>query len=161
MATTQKIKTFLWFDSNAEEAMKFYVSIFKNSKVLNVVRYGDAGPGPKGSVMTGTFQLEGQEFIALNGGPHFKFTEAISLFVTCQTQEEVDSLWEKLTASGGAPSQCGWLKDKFGLSWQIIPSALMELMADKDPEKSKRVMQAMLKMRKIDIDTIKKAHAGR
>jgi predicted 3-demethylubiquinone-9 3-methyltransferase (glyoxalase superfamily) len=161
MATQQKIKTFLWFDSNAEEAVNFYVSIFKNSKVLEVVRYGEAGPGPKGSVMTCTFQLEGQEFIALNGGPHFKFTEAISLFVTCRTQEEVDELWEKLTAGGGAPSQCGWLKDKFGLSWQIIPSALMEMMGDKDPEKAKRVMQAMLKMGKIDTNALKKAHEGR
>ena len=161
MPTRQKIKTFLWFDDNAEEAVNFYVSIFKNSKVLEVVRYGEAGPGPKGSVMTCTFRVEGQEFIALNGGPHFKFTEAISLFVTCETQAEVDELWEKLIAGGGAPSQCGWLKDRFGLSWQIIPSALMELMADKDPENSKRVMQAMLKMGKIDIRALKKAYDQR
>src|SRR5687768_15098744 len=161
MATQQKIKTFLWFNDNAEEAVNFYVSIFRNSKVVNVARYGEAGPGPKGSVMTCTFRLEGQEFIALNGGPHFKFTEAISLFVTCETQEEVDDLWKKLTADGGAPSKCGWLKDKFGLSWQIIPSTLMELMADKDPEKSKRVMQAMLKMSKIDIKALKKAYEQR
>jgi predicted 3-demethylubiquinone-9 3-methyltransferase (glyoxalase superfamily) len=159
MSRKQKITTFLWFNNNAEEAMNFYVSIFKNSKVLSVTRYGDAGPGPKGSVMTATFQLEGQEFIALNGGPHFKFTEAISLFVNCDTQEEVDDLWTKLTAGGGAPSQCGWLKDKFGLSWQIIPSALMELMADKDPAKSKRVMEAMLQMTKIDISKIKAAYS--
>ncbi|HYH97044.1 VOC family protein [Hyalangium sp.] len=159
MSSKQKITTFLWFDNNAEEAMNLYVSIFKNSKVLSVTRYGDAGPGPKGSVMTATFQLEGQEFIALNGGPHFKFTEAISLFVNCDTQEEVDDLWTKLTAGGGAPSQCGWLKDKFGLSWQIIPSALMELMADKDPAKSKRVMEAMLQMTKIDISKIKAAYS--
>ena len=161
MASKQKIKTFLWFDSNAEEAMNFYVAIFKNSKVLGVSRYGDAGPGPKGSVMSATFQLEGQEFIALNGGPLFKFTEAISLFVSCETQEEVDDLWRKLTAGGGAPSQCGWLKDKFGLSWQIIPTALMELMSDKDPAKSKRVMEAMLQMTKIDVSKLKAAYNQR
>jgi len=132
MSRKQKITTYLWFDNNAEEAMNFYVSIFKNSKILDLVRYGDAGPGPKGTVMAGTFQLEGQEFMALNGGPHFKFTEAISLFVNCETQEEVDDLWKKLTAGGGAPSQCGWLEDRFGLSWQIIPSVLLELLADKD-----------------------------
>jgi predicted 3-demethylubiquinone-9 3-methyltransferase (glyoxalase superfamily) len=157
----QKITTYLWFDDNAEEAMRFYVSIFKNSKILDVVRYGDAGPGPKGTVMCGTFQLEGQEFIALNGGPHFKFTEAISLFVNCQSQAEVDDLWEKLTADGGAPSRCGWLKDKFGLSWQIIPSALLEMMSDEDPEKSKRVMQAMLQMTKIDVEGLKQAYDRR
>ena len=161
MSSKQKIKTFLWFDNNAEEAMNFYVSIFKNSKVLGVARYGDAGPGPKGSVMSATFQLEGQEFIALNGGPLFKFTEAISLFVSCETQEEVDDLWKKLTAGGGAPSQCGWLKDKFGLSWQIIPTALMELASDKDPAKSKRVMEAMLQMTKIDISKLKAAYNQR
>jgi predicted 3-demethylubiquinone-9 3-methyltransferase (glyoxalase superfamily) len=161
MSSKQKIKTFLWFDNNAEEAMNFYVSIFKNSKVLGVSRYGDAGPGPKGSVMSATFQLEGQEFIALNGGPLFKFTEAISLFVSCETQEEVDDLWKKLTAGGGAPSQCGWLKDKFGLSWQIIPTALMELMSDKDPAKSKRVMEAMLQMTKIDVSKLKAAYNQR
>lgn len=161
MSSKQKITTYLWFDQNAEEAMNFYVSIFKNSKILNVVRYGDAGPGPKGTVMCGTFQLEGQEFIALNGGPTFKFTEAISLFVNCETQEEVDDLWEKLTAGGGAPGQCGWLKDKFGLSWQIIPSALMELLADEDAERSNRVMQAMLQMRKIDTNGLKRAYDQR
>ena len=161
MSETQKIITYLWFDDNAEEAMDFYVSIFKNSKILNVSRYGEAGPGPKGTVMSGTFQLEGQKFIALNGGPRFKFTEAISLFVTCESQDEVDDLWEKLTADGGAPSRCGWLKDKFGLSWQIIPTALMELMGDKDPEKSKRVMEAMLKMEKIDVDELWRAYGGR
>lgn len=155
----QKITTFLWFDDKAEEAMNFYVSLFKNSKVVGVSRYGDAGPGPRGSVMTATFQLEGQEFIALNGGPHFKFTEAISLYVDCRTQEEVDYLWEKLT-EGGQESMCGWLKDRYGLSWQIIPSALRELMGDKDPAKSKRVMTAMLQMRKIDIKKLRDAHAG-
>jgi predicted 3-demethylubiquinone-9 3-methyltransferase (glyoxalase superfamily) len=154
----QKITTFLWFDNNAEEAVNLYVALFKNSKILNVTRYGDAGPGPKGSVMTCDFQLEGQKFIALNGGPHFKFTEAISLLVSCDSQEEVDDLWNKLIADGGTPSKCGWLKDKFGLSWQIIPTALMELMGDKDPAKSKRVMEAMLKMTKIDINALKQAY---
>jgi len=161
MSSNQRITTFLWFDNNAEEAMNFYVSIFKNSKILGVTRYGDAGPGPKGTVMAGTFQLEGQQFMVLNGGPHFKFTEAISLFVNCDTQEEVDDLWNKLTAGGGAPSQCGWLKDKFGLSWQIIPSALMDLMGDKDPARSKRVMEAMLQMTKIDINRLKQAYDQR
>ena len=160
MSSRQKITTYLWFDDNAEEAINFYVSIFKSSKVLQLTRYGDAGPGPKGMVMFGSFQLEGQQFMALNGGPHFKFTEAISLFVSCESQEEVDDLWTKLTADGGAPSQCGWLKDKYGLSWQIIPTALMELMSDKDPEKSKRVMQAMLQMTKIDIAALKRAYDG-
>lgn len=155
----QKITPFLWFDNQAEEAMNLYVSIFKNSKIVSVSRYGDAGPGPKGSVMTATFQLDGQEFIALNGGPHFKFTEAISLFVKCQTQQEVDELWEKLS-QGGQKSQCGWLKDKFGLSWQIVPTILGELLADKDREKSTRVMQAMLQMTKIDIEGLKRAYEG-
>ena len=161
MSKKQKITTFLWFDNNAEEAAKFYTSIFKNSKILNLSRYGDAGPGPKGSVMACTFQLEGQEFIALNGGPHFKFTEAISLLVDCETQEEVDTLWNTLTADGGAPSQCGWLKDKFGLSWQIIPSALMEMMTDRDPAKSRRVMEAMMQMSKIDIQKLRQAYDQR
>lgn len=161
MPSKQKITTYLWFDSNAEEAMNFYVSIFKNSKILDVARYGDAGPGPKGTVMCGTFQLEGQQFMALNGGPHFKFTEAISLFVNCETQEEVDDLWTKLTAGGGAPSQCGWLKDKFGLSWQIIPSVLLEMLADKDPARSRRTMEAMLQMSKIDIKKLKQAYEQR
>lgn len=152
--TTQKITPFLWFDNNAEEAMNFYISIFKNSKVGSVSRYGEAGPGQAGTVMTATFTLNGQEFMVLNGGPHFKFTEAISFFVNCETQEEVDELWEKLS-EGGEESQCGWLKDKFGLSWQIIPTALGELLGDKDPEKAKRVMQAMLQMHKIDIDKLR------
>jgi predicted 3-demethylubiquinone-9 3-methyltransferase (glyoxalase superfamily) len=131
----QKITPFLWYDGRAEEAANFYTSIFKNSKILNIARCGDAGPGPKGTVMTVTFQLEGQQFIALNGGPHYTFSPAISFFVDCETQAEVDELWEKLSA-GGAEVQCGWLKDKFGLSWQIIPRALMDLMQDKDPAKS-------------------------
>ena len=156
----QKITPFLWFDNNAEEAVNFYTSIFKNSKIGNVTRYGDAGPGPKGTVMTANFVLEGQEFIALNGGPVFKFTPAISLFVNCQTQEEVDELWDKLSSGGGQKGQCGWLTDKFGVSWQVIPTALMQLMGDKDPQKSKRVMQAMLQMDKIDIAALRTAHAG-
>ena len=156
----QKITPFLWFDGQAEEAMKFYASIFKNSKIGNVSRYGKGGPGPEGAVMTATFELEGQKFMALNGGPLFKFNEAISLFVDCETQEEVDELWEKLSA-GGQKSRCGWLKDKFGVSWQIIPRALGELLGDKDPKKSSRVMQAMLKMDKIDIAGLKQAYEGR
>ena len=155
----QKIKPFLWFDNNAEEAMNFYVSIFKNAKVLSVSRYGEAGPGPKGTVMTAEFQLDGQEFIALNGGPRFKFTEAISLVVNCESQEEVDHFWEKLS-EGGEKSRCGWLKDKFGLSWQVVPTILAELMSDPDPEKSKRVMQAMLQMDKIEVEPLKRAHRG-
>ena len=153
----QKITPFLWFDNNAEEAVNHYLSIFKNSKITKIVRYGDAGPGPKGSVMTIAFQLEGQDFIALNGGPIFKFTEAISLSVDCKTQTEVDEVWEKLS-DGGQQGQCGWLKDKYGLSWQINPSILVEMLQDKDAEKSKRVMQAMLQMRKIDIAGLKRAY---
>ncbi len=160
MSGNQKITTFLWFDNNAEEAANHYTSIFRNSKILEVARYGDAGPGPKGSVMIVRFQLDGQEFLALNGGPHFKFTEAISLAVTCDTQEEVDELWAKLSA-GGQEGQCGWLKDRFGLSWQIVPSVVTKLVTDPDPEKSKRVMQAILQMKKIDIAHLKQAYAGR
>jgi predicted 3-demethylubiquinone-9 3-methyltransferase (glyoxalase superfamily) len=140
--------------------MNFYVSVFKNSEIVSVTRYGEGGPGPKGTVMTGTFHLDGQDFMALNGGPHFKFTEAISLFVNCETQQEVDELWEKLS-EGGAKSQCGWLKDKYGLSWQIVPKVLGELLNDKDPEKSKRVMEALLKMTKLDIKTLKRAYEGK
>ena len=157
----QKIKTYLWFDHEAEEAATLYTSLFKNSKILNVARYGEAGPGPSGTAMTVNFQLEGQEFIALNGGPVYKFTEAISLLVDCETQDEVDRLWSKLIADGGEESMCGWLKDKFGLSWQIIPVALFRLMSDPDPDKSKRVMEAMLQMRKIDIAGLERAHAGK
>jgi len=159
-ARMQKITPFLWFDDKAEEAMNFYVSIFKNSKRGRISRYGEAGPGPKGTVMVATFQLEGQEFIALNGGPHFKFTEAISLVVNCETQDEVDAFWEKLS-EGGAKGQCGWLKDKYGLSWQIVPTVLGELMSDPDPEKSKRVMNAMLQMKKLDISSLKRAYDQR
>ena len=153
----QKITPFLWFDHQAEEAANFYVSVFKNSKILDISRYGEGGPGPEGTVMTVTFQLNGQEFTALNGGPIFKFTEAISFFVHCETQEEVDELWEKLS-EGGEEGQCGWLKDKYGVSWQIIPAALMEMLQDKDPEKSKRVMEAMLQMRRIDIKALRRAY---
>src|SRR4029077_19979440 len=156
----QKITPFLWFDGKAEEAMNFYVSIFKNSKVGRVTRYGEAGPGPKGTVMSATFQLEGQEFMALNGGPQFAFTPAISFFVNCETQEEVDELWGKLSA-GGKKNRCGWLQDKFGLSWQIIPTALGKLMSDPDPEKSKRVMKAMLQMDKIDIRGLQQAYESK
>jgi len=156
----QKITPFLWFDDKAEEAMNFYVSIFKNSKRGRISRYGEAGPGPKGTVMVATFQLEGQEFIALNCGPQFKFTEAISFVVSCETQDEVDAFWEKLS-EGGAKGQCGWLKDKYGLSWQIVPTALGELMSDPDPEKSKRVMTAMLQMKKLDISGLKRAYDQR
>ena len=155
----QKITPFLWFDTQAEEAMNFYVSIFKNSKILGCSRYGEAGPGPKGTVMVATFELDGQEFMALNGGPQFKFTEAISLVVLCETQAEIDEMWEKLS-EGGQTSQCGWLRDKFGLSWQVIAPILSGLMQDKDPERGKRVMQAMLKMTKIDIATLERAYEG-
>lgn len=155
----QKITTFLWFNDKAEEAAKFYVSLFKNSKIDTIGRYGDAGPGPRGSVMTVNFTLDGQQFIALNGGPVFSFTPAISLFVNCETQEEVDRLWDKLL-EGGKPDRCGWLKDRYGLSWQIIPTALGKLMSDPDPQKSRRVMEAMLKMDKIDSRKLEEAYAG-
>lgn len=156
----QKITPFLWFDGKAEEAMNFYVSIFKNSKRGRISRYGEEGPGPKGAVMVVTFRLDGQEFMALNGGPHFKFTEAISLLVNCETQDEVDAMWEKLS-EGGAKGQCGWLKDKYGLSWQVVPTALGEMMSDPDPEKSKRVMITMLQMKKLDISGLKRAYEQR
>jgi predicted 3-demethylubiquinone-9 3-methyltransferase (glyoxalase superfamily) len=153
----QKINPFLWFDDQAEDAAKFYVSLFKDSKIVNVARYGEGGPGPKGTAMSVTFELAGQKFMALNGGPHFKFSEAISFFINCETQQEVDELWEKL-AAGGEKSRCGWLKDKYGLSWQVIPRALGEMLQDKDPKKSQRVMQAMLKMDKIDIAGLRRAY---
>lgn len=152
-----KITPVLWFDDKAEEAANFYISIFKNSKIINVSHYGEGAPRPAGTVMTVTFILDGEEFIALNGGPEFKFSEAISFLVHCETQEEVDYFWEKLT-EGGEEVQCGWLKDKFGLSWQIVPDALSELLSDPDPEKAKRVMSAMLQMRKIDINVLKEAY---
>ncbi|MGA9768626.1 MAG: VOC family protein [Blastocatellia bacterium] len=157
----QKISPFLWFDDKAEEAVNFYVSVFKNSEVGSITRYDEesskASGRPEGSVMTVDFRLEGQDFIALNGGPHFKFTEAISFSVDCKSQEEVDQLWEKLSA-GGEEGPCGWLKDKFGLSWQIVPTILTEMLKDKDTEKAKRVTHAMLQMKKIDIDALKRAY---
>jgi predicted 3-demethylubiquinone-9 3-methyltransferase (glyoxalase superfamily) len=154
----QKITSFLWFDKNAEEAVNFYVSVFKNSSVLKTVHYGDEGPGPKGSVMTIDFQLDGQEFTALNGGPQFKFSEAISQVVHCGTQEEVDYFWEKLS-EGGEKIECGWLKDKFGLAWQIVPDVLLELLQDNDPQKKERVMKAMMQMKKLEVDGLKQAAA--
>ena len=157
----QKITPFFWFDNNAEEAVNFYISVFKDAKIGTVARYGDEAAKvsgrPKGSVMTVTFQLFGQNFIALNGGPLFKFTEAISFLVNCETQKEVDEYWEKLSA-GGEQQQCGWLKDKYGVSWQIFPTGMGKLMNDPDPAKSKRVMAAMLQMKKIDIDKLQQAH---
>ena len=156
----QKIIPFLWFDGKAEEAANFYVSLFKHSRIVNISRYGNAGPGPKGTAMSATFELAGQRFIALNAGPQFKFSEAISFFINCETQQEVDDLWEKLSA-GGEKSKCGWLKDKYGLSWQVIPTVLGEMLRDKDPQKSQRVMQAMLQMDKIDISLLKQAYEGK
>lgn len=153
----RKITPFLWFDSQAEEAARFYVSIFQNAKIVDVSRYGGAGPGNPGSVMTVSFVLDGQDFIALNGGPHFRFNEAISLFVRCEGQREVDELWDRLCA-GGEPGRCGWLKDRYGISWQIIPTVLQALLQDPDPQKSSRVMQAMLTMQKLDIAALKQAY---
>jgi predicted 3-demethylubiquinone-9 3-methyltransferase (glyoxalase superfamily) len=156
----QKITPFLWFDNQAEEAAGFYASIFPNSRIVKVVRYGESGPGPAGSAMTVEFHLEGQSFVALNGGPHFTFTEAISFVVNCQTQEEVDTYWEKLS-EGGGEVQCGWLKDRFGLSWQIVPTVLPQLLSDPDPEKSQRVMKALMTMKKLDIRALKQASENR
>ena len=156
----QKITPFLWFDHQAEQAANYYVGIFKNSRIVNITRYGEAGPGPEGSVMIVAFQLEGQEFIALNGGPEFTFSPAISFVANCETQEEVDTLWEKLS-EGGDKVECGWLKDKYGVSWQIVPTIVGELMSDPDPEKSQRVMKAILQMDKIDIKTLMRAYEGR
>lgn len=155
----QKITPFLWFDNQAEEAVDFYTSIFENSRVLSVSRYGEAGPRPKGTVMTVAFQLEGQEFIALNGGPEFAFSPAISFFVNCETQEEVDELWEKLSI-GGETQQCGWLRDRYGVTWQIVPTVLAELLQDPDAEKSRRVTEALYQMEKIDIERLRRAYAG-
>jgi predicted 3-demethylubiquinone-9 3-methyltransferase (glyoxalase superfamily) len=161
----QKITPFLWFDDQAEEAVKFYTSIFKNSKVGRVLRYDEqaakAAGRAVGSVLTIEFEIEGQKFVALNGGPQFKFNESVSFVVNCDTQKEVDYFWEKLTADGGRESACGWLKDKFGLSWQITPTVLIDMLHDKDAEKSERVMNAMLQMQKIDIESLKEAYAGK
>lgn len=156
----QTISPFLWFDTQAEEAAALYVSVFPNSRVHEVVRYGAAGPGPEGQAMTVVFEVNGLRITALNGGPHFHFTEAISFSVPCETQAEIDAYWEKLIANGGAPSQCGWLKDRFGLSWQIVPKALPELLGDPDREKARRATEAMFKMTKLDIAELRRAHAG-
>ena len=155
----QKITTFLWFDSNAEEAVNFYTSVFKNSKIRDIVRYGESGPRPKGDVMIIDFELNGQQFTALNGGPEFKFNEAISLLVHCQSQEEVDYYWAKLQEGGGQEIDCGWLKDKYGLAWQITPDVLLDLIRDPDEQKKDRVMRAMMQMKKIDIKKLQEAAA--
>lgn len=155
----QKITTFLWFDDDAEEAVRFYTSVFPDSKVLSETRWGEGGPVPEGTLMVARFQLAGQQFLALNGGPKFKFTEAISLYVSCETQAEIDALWDKLGA-GGEAQACGWIRDKYGLSWQLIPSALEKLMASKDPARARRVAEAMLQMKKLDIEKLQRAHDG-
>lgn len=156
---SQKITPFLWFDGQAKEAMNFYVSVFKNAEVLTVSRYGEGGPAPAGTVMVASFKLDGQEFLALNGGPMYKFTEAVSFLISCESQDEVDHYWDKLT-DGGEPGPCGWLKDRFGLSWQVVPTRLPELLQDEDPAKSGRVMQAMMQMSKIEIPKLEAAYAG-
>ncbi len=156
-----KIAPFLWFNGQAEEAANLYTSIFRNSRITEIQRYGEAGPGEKGSVMSVSFELEGQAFIALNGGPAFTFSPAISFFVHCETQDEVDALWTKLGEGGGEPRQCGWISDRFGVTWQIVPTALGRMLRDKDAGKSKRVMQAMLKMVKLDIAALEAAYEGR
>jgi len=156
---TQQITPFLWFDDNADEAVNFYLSIFKDSRLLDTKRYDEAGPGPKGTIMTATFELNGQQFIALNGGPRYKFTEAVSFVVKCETQEEIDYYWDKLL-DGGEPQRCGWLKDRFGLSWQIVPAQLSELFGGNDPQRAGRVMQAMMQMVKFDLAKLKEAYNG-
>lgn len=157
----QKIAPFLWFSDNAEEAINFYLGIFKQAKLKEVMRYGESGPGPNGSFMSGTFELEGQEFMALNGGPMFQFSPAISLFVKCETQAEIDHYWERLLEGGGRPQQCGWLQDKFGVSWQIVPIALGAMLGDRDPARSQRAMKAMLKMVKLDLAKLQAAFEGK
>jgi predicted 3-demethylubiquinone-9 3-methyltransferase (glyoxalase superfamily) len=161
MKQPQKITTFLWYDDDAEEAIRFYCSIFPDSKLLAETRWGEGGPVPKGTLMTARFQLAGQEFTALNGGPMYRFNEAISLFVRCNTQREIDELWAKLTSGGGEPGQCGWLKDRFGLSWQVAPDALAEMLGDADPARAQRVGAAMMQMGKLDLERLKKAYDGR
>jgi predicted 3-demethylubiquinone-9 3-methyltransferase (glyoxalase superfamily) len=156
----QKITTFLTFDGRAEDAVRLYTSLFEDSRILSERRYGSAGPGPEGSLMTASFELAGQEFVALNGGPTFEFSQGISLFVDCEDQEEVDRLWDAFIADGGRPDQCGWLTDRFGVSWQIVPRALGELLGDEDPEKANRVMEAMLGMQKIEVDGLRRAYEG-
>ena len=160
MSSTQKITTYLWFNGNAEEAVEFYTSVFSNSRVTHVARWGEGGPGPQGTVMNIAFELAGQAFIALNGGPQFTFTPAISLFVSCESQAETDALWTKLLAGGGKPTACGWLEDRYGLSWQIIPKGLVDLMSDPDPKASGRVAQALMGMQKIDLAALQRAHAA-
>lgn len=155
----QSITPFLWFNDQAEAAMNFYVSVFRNSRILGVRRYGEAGPGPKGSVMTASFVLDGQEFMALNGGPHYSFTPATSFFIRCETQDEVDHFWSKL-GDGGQPMPCGWVTDRFGVTWQVVPTILEQLLEDKDPARAGRVMQAMLTMSKLDIAALKRARDG-
>jgi predicted 3-demethylubiquinone-9 3-methyltransferase (glyoxalase superfamily) len=156
----QKVSPFLWFDGQAEEAASFYTSLFRNSRITHVSRHGEGGPAPKGTAMSVTFELDGHEYMALNGGPHFKFTPAVSLFVKCESQEEVDTYWDKLVADGGQAERCGWLKDRFGLSWQIVPTVLGQLLQDKDRTKAGRVMQAMLGMTKLDIAGLRAAYEG-
>ena len=160
MAASQKITTYLWFNANAEEAVEFYLSVFPDSRVTKIARWGEGGPAPAGTVLNIAFELAGQSFIALNGGPQFTFTPAISLFVSCTSQAEVDELWAKLLAGGGRPNQCGWLQDRYGLSWQVIPAALIDLMSDPDPKVSGRVGQAMFGMQKIDLAALQRAHIG-
>ncbi|NUS73485.1 MAG: VOC family protein [Corynebacteriales bacterium] len=155
----QKITPCLWFDTQAEDAANYYCSIFKNSRISSINYYGESGPRPAGTVLLVNFEIEGEAFVALNGGPEFKFNESISFYVDCESQEEIDELWEKLTVDGGAPGQCGWLKDKYGVSWQIVPSVLIELMSDPDPAKANAVTQALLRMRKIDLQGLKDAYA--
>lgn len=157
---SQRIQTCLWFDNNAEEAVNFYILVFPNSKILTMSYYTENMPGTPGDVLMVSFQMEGQEFLALNGGPHFTFSPAISLYVNCETQEEIDTLWEKLLADGGKESECGWLTDKFGLSWQIVPSMVQQMISDPDPARSNRVMQAIMKMVKLDLATLKRAYEG-
>ncbi len=159
--TKQKITPFLWFDAQAEDAVKFYLSVFKDSKITAITHYGDAGPGPKGTVMTVAFEIEGQEFVALNGGPNFKFTEAISFVVNCETQEEIDRYWEELVVDGGKHIECGWLKDKYGLAWQVVPTVLWDLMQGPDEARVQRVMHAMMQMRKLDIAALQRASDGK
>lgn len=161
MAISQKITPVLWFDGNAEEAVAFYLSVFKEARIVTRSRYGESGPGPKGSVMAIAFKLEDQDFVAINGGPHFKFNEAISLYINCETQEEIDSYWKKLLAGGGEEHDCGWLKDRFGLSWQVDYAGMQDLMSDGHPDRADRVMKAMLKMKKIDIQRLKDGYEGR
>lgn len=161
MPKPQKITTFLWYDDDAEEAIRFYCSVFPDSKILSETRWGEGGPVPKGTLMTATFQLAGQEFMALNGGPMYRFNEAISLFVRCNTQREIDETWAKLTSGGGEPGQCGWLKDRYGLSWQVAPDSLAGMLGDEDPARAQRVGAAMMQMGKLDLERLKKAYDGR